>query len=92
MMMESAWKIKWWANCQFTFLLSVAEVNAGMARARAKKAPAKPMLDFWRQLTKMMLENRFQFTLGGSQTPPMSSKRGKGTRGNMIPSVACSSE
>jgi hypothetical protein len=29
-----------------------------MARARAKKAPAEPMLDFRRQLAKMMLENR----------------------------------
>jgi hypothetical protein len=56
--LESAWKTKWWANRQFTFLLSVTEVNAGMAWARAKKAPAEPVLDFWRNLAKMMLENR----------------------------------
>jgi hypothetical protein len=56
--LESAWKTKWWANRQFTFLLAVAEVNAGIARARAKKAPAKPVLNFWRNLAKMMLENR----------------------------------
>jgi hypothetical protein len=56
--LESAWKTKCWANRQFTFLLSVAEVNAEMARARATKAPAKPMLDFRRRLAKMMLENR----------------------------------
>ncbi len=56
--LESAWKTKWWANGQFTFLLSVAEVNAGMARVCAKKAPAKLVLDFWRKLAKVMLENR----------------------------------
>jgi len=57
---KRAWKTKWWANRQFTFLLSVAEVNAGMARARAMKLPAKPVLDFWRNLAKMMLENRLK--------------------------------
>ncbi len=35
--LESAWGTKWRANRQFTFLLSVAEVNATMTRARAKK-------------------------------------------------------
>jgi hypothetical protein len=56
--LESAWNTKWWANCQFTFLLSVAEVNAGIAQARAKKETARPMLDFRRALAKLMLENR----------------------------------
>jgi hypothetical protein len=54
----SAWKTKWWSNRQFTFLLSVAEVNAGMARARAKRLPAELVLDFRRNLAKIMLENR----------------------------------
>ena len=56
--LESAWKTKWWANRQFTFLLSVAEVNAGMARARARKESAAAVLDFRRALAKRMLENR----------------------------------
>ena len=56
--LESAWKTKWWANRQFTFLLSVAEVNAGMAQARAKKESAQPVLDFRKALAKLMLENR----------------------------------
>jgi hypothetical protein len=57
--LESVWNTtKWWANRQFTFLLSVAEVNAGMAQARAKKETARPMLDFRRALAKLMLENR----------------------------------
>jgi hypothetical protein len=36
----------------------VAEVNAGMAKARAKKAPADSVLDFWKRLAKLMLENK----------------------------------
>ena len=44
--LESVWATKWWPNRQFTFLLSVAEVNAGMARARVLKEPAQPMLEF----------------------------------------------
>ena len=39
-------------------LLSVAEVNAGMAIACATKAPADPVLTFWMQLAKLMLENK----------------------------------
>ena len=67
--LESDWKTKWWANRQFTFLLSVAEVNAGMARARAKKAPAEPMLDFRRRLATMMSENRLNAHGVASNSP-----------------------
>jgi hypothetical protein len=56
--LESVWATKWWPNRQFTFILSVAEVNAGMARARARKEPAQPMLEFRRQLAMRMLENK----------------------------------
>jgi hypothetical protein len=35
--LEDLWAMKWWPNRQFTFLLSVAEVNAVQNRARAKK-------------------------------------------------------
>ena len=57
-LLESVWMTKWWPNRQFTFLLSVAEVNAGMAKARAKKAPADSVLDFRKRLAKLMLENK----------------------------------
>ena len=57
-LLESIWLTKWWPNRQFTFLLSVAEVNAGMAKARAKKAPADSVLDFRKRLAKLMLENK----------------------------------
>ena len=44
--LEYTWKTKWWPNRQFTFLLSVAEVNAGQAQARAKDKKPAPTLDF----------------------------------------------
>jgi hypothetical protein len=56
--LESAWGTKWWANRQFTFLLSVAEVNATMARARARKEPTDSVLGFRKHLAKLMLENK----------------------------------
>ena len=49
--LESVWATKCWPNHQFTFLLSVAEVNAGMAWARGwREPPAQLMIDFWRHL------------------------------------------
>ena len=50
--LESAWGTKWWANRQFTFLLSVAE------EARATKELADSVLGFWKRLAKLMLENK----------------------------------
>ena len=72
--LESAWKTKWWANRQFTFLLSVAEVNAGMARARAKKQSAEPVLDFRRALAKLMLENKLN-AYGEAPNSPIRPRR-----------------
>ena len=57
-LLESAWGTKWWANRQFTFLLSMAEVNASMTKARAMQKPADSVLSFWKQLAKLMLENK----------------------------------
>ena len=56
--LEDVWRTKWWSHRQFTFLLSIAEVNAVNSRARARDTTAEPMLDFRRQLAKAMLENK----------------------------------
>ena len=56
--LEDVWRTKWWPHRQFTFLLSIAEVNAVNSRARARDAAAVPMLDFRCQLAKAMLENK----------------------------------
>ncbi len=42
---------------QFTFLCSVAEVNAVNSRARGKGAVAEPQLEFRRMLARQMMEN-----------------------------------
>ena len=48
--LEEVWQTKWWPNQQFTFLLSVAEVNCVQARARGRKEVAEPTLTFGRKL------------------------------------------
>ena len=44
--LEDVWGTKWWPTRQFTFLLSVAEVNAVNLRACARKETAEPQLTF----------------------------------------------
>jgi hypothetical protein len=56
--LEQVWATKWWPNRQFTFLCSIAEVNAGQARARARKLPAEPTLEFRKKLAFKMLTNK----------------------------------
>ena len=56
-LLESAWGTKWWAMWQFTFLCSVAEVNAVQSRARGKNEVAEPQLHFRRELARQMIEN-----------------------------------
>ncbi len=56
--LEELWRTKWWPNRQFTFLLSVAEVNCVQARARARNKVAEATVTFRRQLAMQMLKNR----------------------------------
>ncbi len=58
--LENTWKTKWWPNCQFTFLMSIAEVNAGQARARARDEKPDPTLTFRRKLAMQMMTNKIQ--------------------------------
>jgi hypothetical protein len=63
--LEEVWGTKWWAMRQFTFLCSVAEVNAAHSRARAKSEITMPQLEFRRKLAQQMMEN----TLNAPPTP-----------------------
>ena len=56
--LEEMWRTKWWPNRQFTFILSVVEVNCVQARARARKEASEPTLTFRRKLAMRMLTNR----------------------------------
>ena len=58
--LEYTWKTKWWPNRQFTFLLSVAEVNAGQSWARARDEKPDPTLIFRRKLAIQMMTNNIQ--------------------------------
>ena len=55
--LEEVWQTKWWAMHQFTFICSVAEVNAVHSLARGKREATKPQLEFCRKLAKQMMTN-----------------------------------
>ena len=55
--LEEVWGTKWWAMRQFTFLCSVAKVNAVQSRAQAKNETTMPQLDFCQKLAQQMIEN-----------------------------------
>jgi len=56
--LEDVWTTSWWPIRQFTFLCSIAEVNAINSRARARKENADPLLAFRRKLAMDMMENQ----------------------------------
>ncbi len=55
--LEEVWGTKWWPMRQFTFLCSVAKVNAVQSRARARNKNYQPQLEFCRELARHMMEN-----------------------------------
>ena len=56
--LEDVWAMKWWPNRQFTFLLSVAEVNAVQNRTHAKKETAMLTLEFCKKMAMLMMTNK----------------------------------
>ena len=73
--LEYTWKTKWWPNRQFTFLLSVAEVNAGQARARARDEKLDPTLLFQWNLAMQMMTNTIQSNRVVAASPPRPTTR-----------------
>jgi hypothetical protein len=64
--LEEVWHTKWWPMRQFTFICSVAEVNAVQSRAQGTPDLTLPQLQFRRKLAQQMLEN----TIGVVQVVP----------------------
>jgi hypothetical protein len=62
--LEDIWATKWWPHRQFTFMLSVAEVNANNSSARALDVPAVHQIVFRKQLAKEMMYNKLTETGG----------------------------
>ena len=56
--LDSSWATKSWEQRQFTFFLSIAEVNALNSQARGRKCPAAPTLTFRKKLAQQMINNR----------------------------------
>ena len=69
--LEEVWHTKWWPMRQFTFICAVAEVNAVQSRARGKREPSTPQLQFRRKLAQQMLEN----TIGVQVVPEVVPRR-----------------
>jgi hypothetical protein len=55
--LEEVWGTKWWPMRQFTFMCSVAEVNACHSQARGKREQTMPQLEFRRKLAQELLHN-----------------------------------
>eukprot|EP01082_Thalassiosira_pseudonana_P010906 g9889.t1 g9889 contig4:805493-806287(-) len=60
--LEDIWATKWWPHRQFTFMCSVAEVNANNSLARALGIPAVHQVVFRKQLAKEMMYNKLTET------------------------------
>lgn len=58
--LESSWATKFWPHWQFTFFLSIAEVNANNSQARARGKPAQPTLEFRKKLARQMMNNKLE--------------------------------
>ncbi|KAL7473681.1 hypothetical protein ACHAXS_014180 [Conticribra weissflogii] len=56
--LEDVWTTNWWPIRQFTFLCSIAEVNAINSRARSRKENADPLLPFRRKLAVDLMKNQ----------------------------------
>ncbi len=72
--LEDVWATKWWPHRQFTFLCSVAEVNANNSVARANDSPADHQVVFRKKLAKEMLYNKITES-GGVRSSPMRAKK-----------------
>jgi hypothetical protein len=75
--LQDIWATKWWPHRQFTFICSVAEVNANNSQARALKEPAKHQIVFRKQLAKEMMYNRVTDSGGVRHSPIRAKKRSR---------------
>ncbi len=61
--LENVWATKWWPMQQFTFICSVAEVNAVNSRVCGHNDKADPQLISRRNLTWDMIEDKIEIIL-----------------------------
>ncbi len=75
--MENVWATKWWPHRQFTFICSVAAVNANNSLARAKNANAEHQITFRKLLAKEMMYNHITESGGVMNSPIRAKKRSR---------------
>ncbi|KAL3773990.1 hypothetical protein ACHAWO_004625 [Cyclotella atomus] len=74
--LEDVWATQWWPHRQFTFLCSVAEVNANNSKAQAHDKPAEHQIAFRKQLAKELMFNRITES-GGVRNSPIRGRRAR---------------
>eukprot|EP01082_Thalassiosira_pseudonana_P012650 g11200.t1 g11200 contig5:354636-355736(+) len=79
--LDDIWATNWWPHRQFTFMCSVAEVNANNSLARAMGAPAVHQIVFRKQLAKEMMYNKLTETGGIRHSPIRARKRSRESLG-----------
>eukprot|EP01082_Thalassiosira_pseudonana_P012536 g11206.t1 g11206 contig5:368760-369554(-) len=79
--LEDIWARKWWPHRQFTFMCSVAEVNANNSLARAMGVPAVHQIVFRKQLAKEIMYNKLTETGGIRHSPIRARKRSRESLG-----------
>eukprot|EP00956_Cyclotella_meneghiniana_P024387 scaffold48896_cov69-Cyclotella_meneghiniana.AAC.2 len=75
--LEDIWATKWWPHRQFTFICSVAEVNANNSIARANNAPAMHQVAFRKALAEEMINNKITDSGGVRSSPIRARKRSR---------------
>ena len=75
--LEDVWATQWWPHRQFTFLLSVAEVNANNSLARAKNESAEHQITFRKLLAEEMMYNKLTESGGVRNSPIRARKRSR---------------
>ncbi len=76
--LEEVRATKWWPHRQFTFICSIAEVNALYARARGRSKPAEAGLIFRRKLAEQMLTNKIMDSGHVCHSPITPSRKHRG--------------
>jgi hypothetical protein len=72
--LHDIWATKWWPHCQFTFICSVAEVNANNSIACATNTPAMHQVEFRKLLLEQIMFNKLTES-GGVRSSPMRAKK-----------------
>ena len=75
--LEDVWATKWWPHRQFTFICSMAEVNANNSIARARDSPADHEVVFRKKLAEEMMYNKLTESGGVRSSPVRAKRRGR---------------